>query len=112
LSILLFSVNLYLKYNRTLKYLIAKINLYVLIRKMLFEVDDDTHNLDSVYKKEYYSKQLEKSCKTQLFAFKNRESNCILDPFQEYLNTQKKNEKLPPRLRTETIKEFLNKVRL
>ncbi|XP_008210699.1 uncharacterized protein LOC103316809 [Nasonia vitripennis] len=78
---------------------------------MNYEIDDEIRDFVTSYSKEYGPKRVQQFFRARPFFSEYRESNPIKDAYKEYLNLQKKNERLPPRRRTENPQDLLDRVR-
>lgn len=77
---------------------------------MNYEIDDETRDFATTYKKEYGQKRIKNLFKAKPFFPEYIQSNPITDAYKEYIKLQKKNERLPPVRRTENPQDILNRV--
>lgn len=78
---------------------------------MNYEIEDETRDFVTSYAKEFHGPKLVKNIfRARPFFSEYAESNPVNDAYKEYLNLQKKNERLPPRRRTENPQDLLDRV--
>ena len=77
---------------------------------MILEVEDETRDFITTYKKDYLQRKTKKLAETKPRVNFMPPLNACNAAFKEYLNPQRKNEKLPEDERSEDLREYLNRV--
>ena len=76
---------------------------------MLFETEEEHRDFKTIQRTDYCEKKIPQNFVAKPIFGSWDEKNAIKDPYKNLLNTKTKNESLHPKLRSESVEDFLKR---